>query len=217
MTPGYPSNPEAPVLESDYANRELREITFDQQLKIGRFKAYDYFGDESFYLLDTPGHSIAHMCALARTNKDGSGDDTFVFMGGDCAHHCAEFRPTTYLPLPAEVTCSDIGLEGKATLQGQRFVDLHPEHSAVKPFYYCNPRTAYNFEEAEWSLEGMEEFDAHPNILTMAAHDDTLLTPMKDLFLPRPLNGWREGRIRENVLWRFLGEFPEIQADVAKA
>ncbi|TVY38001.1 Cytochrome P450 monooxygenase, partial [Lachnellula subtilissima] len=35
FTPGYPANEESPIRESDYKNRELREISFDQVLKIG--------------------------------------------------------------------------------------------------------------------------------------------------------------------------------------
>ncbi|KFY20562.1 hypothetical protein V493_07652, partial [Pseudogymnoascus sp. VKM F-4281 (FW-2241)] len=61
MWPGYPANPESLLLESDYKDRPTREITFDKSptgLKIGRFPAFDYFGDGSFYLLDAPGVSL---------------------------------------------------------------------------------------------------------------------------------------------------------------
>lgn len=60
ILPGYPRNPKALVRESDYAGRNLRELDFDQEsggLTIGGFKAIDYFGDGSFYLLATPGVS----------------------------------------------------------------------------------------------------------------------------------------------------------------
>ncbi|KAL8947129.1 MAG: hypothetical protein Q9222_006553 [Ikaeria aurantiellina] len=57
FVPAYPTNKDAPVRESDYANRKLREISFDAGLEIGGCKAFDYFGDGSFYLLDTPGVS----------------------------------------------------------------------------------------------------------------------------------------------------------------
>ncbi|KAF3002588.1 hypothetical protein E8E13_008282 [Curvularia kusanoi] len=73
MLPGYPANPNSPIRESDYANRELREISFDTELKIGQFPAFDYFGDGSFYLLDSPGHAIGHLCGLARTTTDEGG------------------------------------------------------------------------------------------------------------------------------------------------
>lgn len=81
--PGYPKNKESPLLEKDFEGREVRELSFDKSakgLKIGRFNALDYFGDGSFYLLDTPGHSIGHICALARTSVK---PESFVFMVGD--------------------------------------------------------------------------------------------------------------------------------------
>lgn len=72
--PGYPSDPKSPVLESDYAyvtrfnereftyelcsGRELEEISFQDSIKIGAFRAHDFFGDRSFYLLDVPGHAV---------------------------------------------------------------------------------------------------------------------------------------------------------------
>jgi hypothetical protein len=38
----------------------VREISFDESdLEIGGFRALDYFGDGSFYLLDAPGVSPA--------------------------------------------------------------------------------------------------------------------------------------------------------------
>ncbi|KAL6229996.1 beta-lactamase-like protein [Aspergillus navahoensis] len=60
MLPGYPANPDSPIPESDYAGRTLREITFNPgRGRIGRFPAADYFGDGSFYLLDSPGHAMS--------------------------------------------------------------------------------------------------------------------------------------------------------------
>ncbi|KAL8819507.1 MAG: hypothetical protein Q9223_002071 [Gallowayella weberi] len=63
--PGYPANADAPIRESDYDGRKLREISFDSDLTIGGYKALDYFGDGSFYLLDSPGVR----CFLKRTAK----------------------------------------------------------------------------------------------------------------------------------------------------
>ncbi|KAK5049525.1 hypothetical protein LTR84_004454 [Exophiala bonariae] len=60
MLPGYPANPASPIRESDYSGRRLREIDFkgvDGVIRIGQFPAFDYFGDGSFYLLDSPGHA----------------------------------------------------------------------------------------------------------------------------------------------------------------
>lgn len=108
FVPGYPSNPDAVILESDYAGRELRELSFpsspDEKIaKIGNFQALDYFGDGSFYVLDAPGHAIGHLCALARVKGEDEREG-FVFMGGDACHHNGEFRPSVYRPLPKSIS-----------------------------------------------------------------------------------------------------------------
>lgn len=46
------------ILSSKFhRDRRVHEIDFtdDQSLKLGRFDAFDYFGDGSFYLLNSPG------------------------------------------------------------------------------------------------------------------------------------------------------------------
>ncbi|KAI4216357.1 MAG: hypothetical protein LQ351_001367 [Letrouitia transgressa] len=57
MLPGWPANPDSPIRESDYEGRNLREIPFATDLQMGGCRAFDFFGDGSFYLLDTPGVS----------------------------------------------------------------------------------------------------------------------------------------------------------------
>ncbi|KAJ5515148.1 hypothetical protein N7463_004700 [Penicillium fimorum] len=82
--PGYPENPTSPVLASDFEGRELIEISFENGLEIGGFRAHDYFGDGSFYLLDSPGHCAGHLSALARTTSSSAeGGNSFVFLGGE--------------------------------------------------------------------------------------------------------------------------------------
>jgi hypothetical protein len=54
--PGFPVKEDSTIRESDYKGREVREIEFDNAgLHLGHFRAMDYFGDGSFYLLDSPG------------------------------------------------------------------------------------------------------------------------------------------------------------------
>lgn len=97
--PGYPANPDSWIKEIDYAGRELIEVDFTRAgLRLGQYDALDYFGDGSFYLLDCPGHTVAHMMGLARTTPD-----SFVLMAADCCHHGGEFRPNQYQPLPDSI------------------------------------------------------------------------------------------------------------------
>jgi glyoxylase-like metal-dependent hydrolase (beta-lactamase superfamily II) len=82
---GYPKNPKSPFSSSIVQHPKLRELSFetDQWSPLGPFqRAHDYFGDGSFYLIDTPGHMVGHLGGLALT-----GPDEWVFMGGDCCHH----------------------------------------------------------------------------------------------------------------------------------
>jgi glyoxylase-like metal-dependent hydrolase (beta-lactamase superfamily II) len=97
--PGYPTNADSEFHEADFEGREVVEVPFsDDGLKIGQFRAHDYFGDGSFYILDVPGHAIGHVSGLVRTTPD-----TFVFLGGDVCHHCGVIRPSKLVPLPDEI------------------------------------------------------------------------------------------------------------------
>jgi hypothetical protein len=88
LVPGYPTNKDSHVLESDWEGREMIELEFNGSLKLGQYNAIDYFEDGSFYLLDIPGHAIGHIGGLARVSKDSGGEeDSFVFMAGDTCHH----------------------------------------------------------------------------------------------------------------------------------
>jgi hypothetical protein len=43
--------------------------------------AIDYFGDQSCYIVDAPGHLQGHVNLLARI-----GPEKWVYLGGDCCH-----------------------------------------------------------------------------------------------------------------------------------
>lgn len=109
--PGWPADPESLDTCTDlYEGRESIEADFSpdnsRTLQIGDFAAHDWFGDGSFYILNSPGHTTGNLCALARTTASSSTNDepTFIFLGGDIAHHCALFRPTEYCPIPDQIT-----------------------------------------------------------------------------------------------------------------
>jgi hypothetical protein len=54
--PGYPLNENGQVPESAFLGREVVEIEFKEDAPtIAGLKAYDYFEDGSFYLLNAPG------------------------------------------------------------------------------------------------------------------------------------------------------------------
>jgi len=62
---------------------ERTRFVVDYETSIGGFKAHDFFGDGSMYILDTPGHLGGHIAALARTSPDGS----WILLVGDAVHH----------------------------------------------------------------------------------------------------------------------------------
>ncbi|KAI9820183.1 MAG: hypothetical protein M1827_005805 [Pycnora praestabilis] len=214
LLPGYPKNQEASIKESDYADRTLREIDFSKEgkgLKIGCFRAMDYFGDGSFYLLDSPGHAVGHMCGLARTTSD-----TFILMGGDACHHGGEFRPTEYLPLPKHISPNPLDFKRPMSCPGALFEAIHPKKSATEPFYEIadlgGKGVAHDADEAKASVRKMEEFDADENVFVVIAHDETLLDVVD--FFPKKANAWKEKGWAVDGKWRFLKDFKEAVEEV---
>jgi glyoxylase-like metal-dependent hydrolase (beta-lactamase superfamily II) len=232
-TPGWPVNKEATLMQSDFEGRQLREVDFEQEgkgLKIGRFNAIDYFGDGScksclpslhlfkptsvptdvktlVYLLDTPGHSVGHICALARTTTEPT--PTFIFMGGDASHHGGEFRPTPYLPLPKEFNPSPLKELHPKICPGHLLQEIHPNNAADKPFYHVTESFAHDKKVADWTIDGLGEFDAHENVLLLLAHDDAVVDPALLDFFPKEANDWYQKGLGRKVKWMFLGDFEE--------
>jgi glyoxylase-like metal-dependent hydrolase (beta-lactamase superfamily II) len=86
-TPGYPHKLLSPFASSILEHSGFHELDFEKDtwISVGPFpRAHDFFGDGSFYLLDTPGHMPGHLAGLAQTDPG-----EWVFMGGDCCHHRA--------------------------------------------------------------------------------------------------------------------------------
>ncbi|CZR61211.1 uncharacterized protein PAC_11107 [Phialocephala subalpina] len=207
FTPGYPSNLNSPILESDYSGRELRELSFDQGLKIGNFEAFDYFGDGSFYLLDSPGHAIGHICGLARVT---SNPNSFIFMGGDACHHGGEFRPSQYLPIPDSISPSPFDMKSSTPCPGSLFEPLYRDGDGKKPFFAIargEKGVAHDADEAERTIEKVMEADADDSILVAMAHDESLLHVVD--FFPKYANDFqKKGWVKESR-WLFLKDFGE--------
>ncbi len=211
--PAYPTNPESSILESELERHTLRELdNASFTLKIGQFPAHDFFGDGSFYLLSAPGHTVGHLCALARVLTTPS--PSFVFMGGDCAHYPAIFRPTEYLPLPKEVPAIPRSRFAVAPCPGSCFQEyIHPKKSATEPFISANPPVNEDPEEARRSVSAMQAFDANEDILVCIAHDAGLLGNVK--FYPQTLNDWKEQGTKHSVHWNFCGDMDLENAKVS--
>jgi glyoxylase-like metal-dependent hydrolase (beta-lactamase superfamily II) len=198
----YPTDEKSVLTEDAWTGRELREVSFaHSEIKIGRFKAVDYFGDGSFYLLDTPGHLLGHICGLARTTAD-----TYIFMGGDAAHHAGEIRPTEHLPLPREIKLDPTPVHFPHCCPGEILMnDVHPEKSATKPFYRAADGFNEDSEVADWTIEGVSDFDADEHVLVVIAHDRSMHDVVD--FFPKPANEWKSKGWGTSGRWRFLADF----------
>lgn len=197
--PGYPSNPDAIVLDSDIEDRNVREIAFTG-LKLGRFDAMDFFGDGSFYLLNAPGHAVGHICGLARTTAY---PPTFIFMGADACHHPGVLRPTDYLPIPCSVPVS---VPPGATCPGALLEQLTLDQTATSPFFEVG--TGSLFPDRPAALETvskMQEFDAENNILMLIAHDLSVRETIP--LFPKKINDWKLKHLRWETRWLFCKDF----------
>lgn len=246
--PGWPAGAGSPVLEADYAGRELREIWFGDdegmgageernrgRSRVGRFRGHDYFGDGSFYLLDAPGHAVGHLCGLARVGSGGTaGRDSFVFMGGDASHHPGEFRPSTHMPLPDEISPHPLfdaqqrggetpcpgalfehllrrpqgGEDGQgADGEGKRSDGGHDD-GRDRPFYGI-VRGGVSIDPAttEETIEKMQEADAQGNVLVVIAHDKSLMGVVD--FFPAYASDFADKDWVRRGRWAFLKEFKE--------
>ncbi|KAI1862957.1 hypothetical protein JX265_009003 [Neoarthrinium moseri] len=205
--PGYPDNPVAQFLQKDVEGREIKELDFaESPLKIGQFDAVDYFGDGSFYLLDSPGHAIGHLCGLARVT---SNPDSFILMGGDAVHHGGELRPHRWHPLPVSIEPHPFtGLSSDCP--GEMF-DGVLRDGKDQPFYLpadpANVPTAphFNIPDMIDSIKKLQECDAHDNILVVPAHDESMLSVAD--FFPKSANNFSEKGWVKQARWLFLRDF----------
>lgn len=209
VLPGYPTNPESYVLESDWEGRELIELDFSSsKLKIGKLQAVDFFGDGSYYFLNTPGHTTGHISALARVTSD---PPSFIFMGGDAYHHGGEIRPSPYLPLPESISPNPFTFSTSSPCPGHLFEPLLHSGSKTQPFYIPSAPAVGaltdDAPEARRTIEKLQEADVRNDILMVVAHDENLLDVVE--FFPKSANGFVQKGWVEKARWRFLKDFKE--------
>ncbi|KAJ5098035.1 hypothetical protein N7532_005036 [Penicillium argentinense] len=207
MLPGAPTNPDSPLSESDYAGRNLREITFQgpECLTIGRFRAFDYFADGSFYLLDSPGHSIGHLCGLARTTVN---PDTFVLLGGDVCHYGGIFRPSKYLPVPASIKPHPCHPHSEvAFCPGGAWEELQTSRGRGVNDPLFTPTFGHDIPQIIETIGKLQEADCLENIFVIIAHDATVRDAV-DQF-PVSLNQWKEKGWAKDLKWTFLRDAEE--------
>ncbi|KAK7055317.1 Metallo-beta-lactamase superfamily protein [Favolaschia claudopus] len=204
----FPENPNATLQASDFAGHNITKLDFaSSKLVFAGLKAVDYFGDGSFYLVDTPGHLPGHLTALARVTST-----SFVVLGGDTFHHAGQARPRPQFqrnfPCPAHL------LEDTKTSMSTDFFwspgsrlgsfDLRSRAHALLTLsdlpdsFYADP------VKAGVSLEKVASFDADPDFLVVAAHDISIRSAIP--YFPKYINGWKASKLKERTVWNFVDE-----------
>lgn len=226
LLPGYPADPAGGVMQAAMEGRELREVAFGGGgLEVAGFKAHDYFGDGSFYLLDAPGHAVGHMCGLARVTTD-----SFVFLGADVAHHMGALRPSKHLPLPETIAPSPFGvLEDGSSCPGEVFAGLlkRDDEEAGDAGDDVMSRSVYrpsaaghaDLAEAERTARKVQALEGafvpvvgsgggDDNVLVLLAHDDSLHGVVP--FFPHgTVDDFVEKGLVAKTRWRFLRDFAQ--------
>ncbi|KAK7048341.1 Metallo-beta-lactamase superfamily protein [Favolaschia claudopus] len=193
------------LVESDLSGRDLVRVDFDKSpLEIGGFKANDFFGDGSFYLLDVPGHLAGHLCALARVTPT-----SFVLLGGDCCHHPGMLRPTSkihrHYPCPGEIFASARRSVSATHFPPPDAVGEFDLASRTTPMLDVSDKGVYaDRDTARKSIEKIGDFDVNSDVFVALAHDESLV----DVVGPFPalLNDWQAKDWKNKVMWAFLDE-----------
>lgn len=176
-------------------------------MDIGRFRAFDYFDDGSLYLVDTPGHTIGHLGCLVRTTAS---PPTFLFFGGDCAHHCAEVRPSDYLPLPEAILPNPLAPCDRHTpfRPGVSFEKLNIARGRDGKGPLWQPKEGpvnYDYAETRRTIEKVQEFDGEDNVLLLLAHDGCVKAVDVPRF-PEAVNNWKEKGLKEELTWNWIAD-----------
>jgi hypothetical protein len=192
---------------TDLNGRSVEEIAFDENsLRIGGLRAYDYFGDGSFYLLEAPGvsyfirtrcgklrrmqHCVGHILGFARTTAEPA---SFILMAGDVCHHPAQLRPSPHSPLPSAL---EDNVPAALAACARKAPFLAPSKSTNS--------VHQDSAEAAHTLELVQAFDARPDVLTLIAHDGSVDFMGGFAWFPDSANEWMQKGWKERLFWAFL-------------
>lgn len=175
-------------------------------MKVGRFDAFDFFGDGSFYLLDAPGHAVGHICGLARTmspQDQGAEQSSFVFMGADSCHHLGVLRPSDYLPLPSGTALQKALASAPQPCPGE-LLQQHLDSPSVPFFTVAHGPLFPDHNAAMDTVRKTQELDAAENVLVLMAHDLSLRDRIP--LFPKTINSWRASALKTETRWLFCSD-----------
>ncbi|KAJ7334264.1 hypothetical protein DFH08DRAFT_965993 [Mycena albidolilacea] len=185
----YPEFANASLQASDLAGRDVKKIDFSAaNHTFSGLKAVDYFGDGSFYLLNTPG----------------------VTLGGDTFHHVDETRPRPQFqhnfPCPAHL----LG-EAGTSISTDYFWSPHSRDGAfalpsraAQLFADSDLPDAFNADPVAFqvSLDKLTRFDADPDVFVLIAHDLSVRDALPHF--PAYLTGWKASARKARTVWKFV-------------
>lgn len=185
----------------------LEEVSFDgpRSLQIGGFQALDYFGNGSFYLLDSPGHAVGHLCGLVRTTVD---PDTFVLLGGDVCHYSGIMRPSEHLPMPDCISPHPCRMntpnEASPTMlcPGGAWEELQRSRGRQATDSLFHMTFGLDIPLAKKTVKCLQEIDCDDNVLVIIAHDSVVRDAAPHF--PASLNDWKARGLGTKVRWSFL-------------
>ena len=199
--PGYPTDPNSFVLESAFQGRNVREIDFSSAATtIGGFRAVDFFGDGSFWLLEAPGHTASHLCALCRTTED-----SWLLLGGDACHSISQLRPNRFRPLPDSVPASALGRPPSRQGCSCAHMSRLAQHDKEGSFYGLAPGMQEDLAKAEETISKLKAFDGRDDVMIIIAHDASLLNVLD--YFPQDVGDWKAKGWAAQGRWLFLKEF----------
>ncbi|KAJ9105301.1 hypothetical protein QFC21_001669 [Naganishia friedmannii] len=199
MRPGYPEDEQSEWWSKWFEERELvqlpsTDVTDSWTASIGsklnprntgmRWQklacyehAVDWFGDGSFWIVNTPGHRVGHISALARVT---SNPDTYVFLAGDTSHH-----QSLYLPVPTE---------GQPDTRTK--VPFYPKSEGSKEMTSLDDDPIVNTQ----NIGRLTRLSAEDNIMVLLAHEGEVegILPVWPEDLSRwKTRGWKEEKEEE--------------------
>lgn len=207
ILPGYPADQKSAIPSNMWEDRELIEIEMKDakrgNIKIGNFDAFDYFGDSSFYLLHTPGHAPGHLAGFARVTPT-----TFIFMGGDAAHHGGEIRPNKFRKLPETVHVPSSKHFGQSGCPCSILEELQPEEKGKsEPFYDPKESMCENKEDTISTIREIGNLDGTDDVFIILAHDRSLRDHLP--LFPKKINEWKQLDLANKHRWTFIDEFSQ--------
>ncbi|KZV65137.1 Metallo-hydrolase/oxidoreductase [Peniophora sp. CONT] len=114
---GYPMDQKSQIAQDLLPGERTRVL--DEQAgwsPLGPFRAHDFFGDGSAYVVDAPGHMPGHVNLLLRTSSDGA----WLYLAGDAVHDWRLLRGEVRMAMGEDA-------------HGHAFCKMHTNHAeAVK-------------------------------------------------------------------------------------